>query len=247
MSKSPGFRDEVPPISPIRKLSLANAQLSRSTSRVGSMSSSIESAFENDYLESDYEQLQRSVSIIKQSFTPTIAILGSEDANELARDKAFGSLVEMLSPLGCPVQGSVSTRNSQSINVNLDDFVVRFTDFDNYCKPDIRTNGDLSAIEHALKSYLDNFQSSSEELETHSLWNGYFRHLISDLPIAPQETFSHPVACLIAISSRNTSPIETLSDLYNRGRDAQIPGYIDRDYLRYYVLLHDDDVDNIST
>jgi len=82
------------------------------------MSSSIESAFENDYLESDYEQLQKSVSIIKQSFTPTIAILGSEDANELARDKAFGSLVEMLSPLGCPVQGSVSTRNSQSINVN---------------------------------------------------------------------------------------------------------------------------------
>ncbi|KAH8150562.1 uncharacterized protein LAJ45_05258 [Morchella importuna] len=74
----------------------------------------------------------------------------------------------------------------------------------------------------------------------------YLRRLLSALPVAPHETFSHPVACVIAISSRNTTPIETLRNLYTSGSRVQLPAYVNTDYLRYYVLVHDEDRDDIK-
>ena len=70
--------------------------------------------------------------------------------------------------------------------------------------------------------------------------------MLSALPVAPHETFSHPVACVIAISSRNQSPIETLRNLYTEGTQVAVPAYVNGDYLRYYVLVHDEDRDDIT-
>lgn len=74
----------------------------------------------------------------------------------------------------------------------------------------------------------------------------YLRRLLSALPLSPHETFPHPVACVIAISSRNTSPIETLRNLYTSGSQISLPNYVNTDYLRYYVLVHDEDRDEIK-
>ena len=76
----------------------------------------------------------------------------------------------------------------------------------------------------------------------------YLRRLLSGIPIAPHETFGHPVACVIAISSRNTSPIEELRKLYTETRQgkSRLPDWVDGDYLRYYVLLHDEERDDIT-
>jgi len=43
----------------------------------------------------------------------------------------------------------------------------------------------------------------------------YLRRLLSGIPVSAHETFSHPVACVVAISSRSKSPIEELRQLYN--------------------------------
>lgn len=76
----------------------------------------------------------------------------------------------------------------------------------------------------------------------------YVRRLLSGLPIAPHETFAHPVACVIAISSRNPSPIETLRRLYNDSSagSKKLPSWVDSEYLRYYVLVHDEEKDDIT-
>jgi hypothetical protein len=76
----------------------------------------------------------------------------------------------------------------------------------------------------------------------------YLRRILSGLPLSPHETFSHPVACIIAISSRNPSPIEEFKRLYtstNTG-DNRFPSWVNNEYLRYYVLVHDEDKDDIS-
>ena len=76
----------------------------------------------------------------------------------------------------------------------------------------------------------------------------YFRRLLSALPQTPHETFSHPVACIIVISSRNPNPIGELKELYhstNTG-DDRLPVWINNEYLRYYVLVHDEDHDDIT-
>ncbi|OTB01102.1 hypothetical protein M426DRAFT_323752 [Hypoxylon sp. CI-4A] len=76
----------------------------------------------------------------------------------------------------------------------------------------------------------------------------YLRKLLSGLPLTPHETFGHPVACVIAISSRNQTPIETLRRLYTESStgDKRLPEWVDGQYLRYYVLVHEEERDDIT-
>ncbi|KAK3949969.1 ER-golgi trafficking TRAPP I complex 85 kDa subunit-domain-containing protein [Pseudoneurospora amorphoporcata] len=76
----------------------------------------------------------------------------------------------------------------------------------------------------------------------------YIRRLLSGIPMASHETFSHPVACVIAISSRHPAPIEALRQLYSETTPAEqrIPPWIDGDFLRYYVLIHDEERSDIT-
>lgn len=76
----------------------------------------------------------------------------------------------------------------------------------------------------------------------------YIRRLLSGLPVTAHETFAHPVACVTAISSRNENPIEELRRLYaetNQG-DKRLPPWVDGEYLRYYVLVHDEENGDIA-
>ncbi|KAI9893153.1 MAG: hypothetical protein M1814_000701 [Vezdaea aestivalis] len=76
----------------------------------------------------------------------------------------------------------------------------------------------------------------------------YMRRLVSRIRPSPHESFSHPVACIIAISSKTPHPIETLRQLYdelNRG-EHRLPPWISNDFLRYYVLVHDEERDEIA-
>ncbi|KAK9451212.1 ER-golgi trafficking TRAPP I complex 85 kDa subunit-domain-containing protein [Limtongia smithiae] len=73
------------------------------------------------------------------------------------------------------------------------------------------------------------------------LYYKFLQRLLATPPVSPHESFSHPVAAVIVISSRNPQPIETLAALYRAGIEAPVPQYMSKDYLRYYVLLHDED------
>lgn len=72
----------------------------------------------------------------------------------------------------------------------------------------------------------------------------YLRKLFSSMLMVPYETFCHPVSCIIAVSSRNPSSIDTLRQLYTQSA-RHIPAFVGADYLRYYVLIHDEDRDDI--
>ena len=73
----------------------------------------------------------------------------------------------------------------------------------------------------------------------------YLRALLSDLPLTPFESFAHPVACIIAVSSRNHDPTETLRNLYAQSSGG-IPRWVSVEYLRYYVVVHDEEQDDIT-
>ncbi|KAK5634077.1 hypothetical protein RRF57_009791 [Xylaria bambusicola] len=76
----------------------------------------------------------------------------------------------------------------------------------------------------------------------------YLRRLLSALRLTPHETFAHPVACVMAISSRNQDPISTLRRLYTESStgDKRLPNWVDGEFLRYYVLVHDEERDDIT-
>ncbi|RKF60390.1 Transport protein particle subunit trs85-2 [Erysiphe neolycopersici] len=102
--------------------------------------------------------------------------------------------------------------------------------------------------QNGMEDYLSQDDKSQSPDRLSPFYTLYLRRLISGVPIAPHETFSHPVACIIAISSRNSNPIETLRELYeesSRG-EKRLPIWVNNDYLRYYVLVHDEERNDIK-
>ncbi|KAL9104143.1 MAG: hypothetical protein Q9163_000890 [Psora crenata] len=106
-----------------------------------------------------------------------------------------------------------------------------------------------SPLADSAEGYFDteNHQPESRDLPS-TLFTGYLRRLLCRASVVPYETFSHPVACLIAVSSRNAAPIEALRQLYAQtGRaNYDIPPWVNVEYLRYYVLVHDEENDEIT-
>ena len=76
----------------------------------------------------------------------------------------------------------------------------------------------------------------------------FLRRLMSSRELSAHETFMHPTACVIAISSSLSSPIETLRQLYTQTAQGSkvLPPYVNAQYLRYYVLVHDEDDDDFA-
>lgn len=126
----------------------------------------------------------------------------------------------------------------------------------------LRVGGDVRSIEEVVDrhlayaeeqsgptDYLNHKQNTFETpIASSPFYALYLRRLLSGLPMAPHETFSHPVACVLAISSRSPSPIEELRRLYTATStgDQRLPHWVNNEFLRYYVLVHDEDHDDIS-
>jgi hypothetical protein len=165
--------------------------------------------------------------------------------------------------LGMPAMGRRSQESRASTNGRLSGSTAR-----SVVGP-ARIGGDVPVIEELVDKHLNwaelvgpaaamdylNYKEKDENATPKPVDNAvspfytlYFRRLLSALPMTPHETFAHPVACIIAISSRNPNPIAQLKELYhstNTG-DAKLPQWVNNEYLRYYVLVHDEDHDDIA-
>lgn len=127
----------------------------------------------------------------------------------------------------------------------------------------LRTGGDIALVEETLEKHfaysdphtdsiadvaIDGEQQQSPYTPSSSsaFHLLYLQRLLSGLPMTPHETFAHPVACVITTSSRNSDPIEELRQLYNATRtgDERLPPWVNHEYLRYYVLIHDEEHDD---
>ncbi|RPB29398.1 hypothetical protein L211DRAFT_775612 [Terfezia boudieri ATCC MYA-4762] len=217
--------------------------------------------------EDDFRQL------VTQAFVPHIGVHASEDTDALARDKGFGSFKEMIRPFGEKVQGRVSVRDSQGVSAVYKDFGIRIRGLSDLAAvaPEERkggaknningqtgfrwmVGGNIQHVEDLAHAYVDHAEelagaavAGDDDTPTtgRALYLLYLKRLLSGMPMSPHETFTHPTACVVAISSRNLAPIETLRRLYATGSEMVMPAYVDNDYLRYYVLVHDEDNDDI--
>lgn len=127
-----------------------------------------------------------------------------------------------------------------------------------------RTGGDIGQIESLVDRHLTHAEEypgmdgedflTCKDARTQNpdipspFYTLYLRRLLSGIPLAPHETFSHPVACIIAISSRSKNPIEALRKLYDESSNGEkrLPLWVSNEYLRYYVLVHDEEQDDIT-
>jgi len=80
-------------------------------------------------------------------------------------------------------------------------------------------------------------------------WYSRYRDLLLSVGGASDhETFDHPVASIIAISSLSPDPINEIHQLNNMSTPAVVfdKAYIDPTILKYYVLIHDNARGNID-
>lgn len=185
-------------------------------------------------------------------------------------------LWELIRPFGERIQGKVSIRDSNGVSKLAENFAVRFTQFGANVQPpdalqssqngaqgnlskDRKVMSDVEAVVDRHLSYAeDSFMNStihglptSHGLDvegTSPYYSLYLRRLLSGLPIVPHETFAHPVACIIAVSARSEDSVAELRQIYNETHQGpnRLPAWVDGEYLRYYVLVHDEENDDIS-
>jgi hypothetical protein len=166
-----------------------------------------------------------------------------------------------LRPFGDCVHGKVNIRDSQAMSIPVEDFSIKFVDFHHYAvglangrdagpyapkraAPTYIPGGDLVAIERLMEQHVEVNQNAKDPRG--SEYSFFLRRMVSAMPISAHETFSHPVACILAVSSHHPEPIDALLGLYNTTNNAPLPRFIDAGFLRYYVLIHDEDNDDIE-
>lgn len=211
-------------------------------------------------------------SLIIRAFSPTVGIYASPDTEELVRRKGFRSgFQQLIRPFGERVGGKIVIRDSVGAGRGWDDYGVKFVDLGskvvggrNLQAQDSKHATPFSQLEEVLEKHASSVDVSSERLTDNrpgagvpgvtnlppisSFYKLFLSRLLSASILTPHETFLHPVACVIAVSSRNSSPTETLRQLYahtNQG-DRRLPVWVNAEYLRYYVLVHDEDRDDIK-
>lgn len=163
---------------------------------------------------------------------------------------------ELIRPFGNKVSGKVVVRDSAGASRAWEDFGVHFADL-----ADLAGDGASSSaasvnpmenLEELMEYFIgegwDDTDGVPSRTEISPLYKLFLTRLLSSQDMSPHETFRHPVGAVIAISSSTQQPIETLRNLYQQTAQGSraLPLYANPEYLRYYVLVHDEDKDDFT-
>ncbi|KEF53556.1 uncharacterized protein A1O9_10531 [Exophiala aquamarina CBS 119918] len=227
-----------------------NGRLSVSVSRFGKSSLS-------SPLGSSPDGYDDSRSLIVRAFSPTIAICAAEEVDELAVRKGLKKgFTGLIRPFGNKVSGKVVVRDSTGASRAWEDFGVHFADLEDLAaardaspSPDANPLENLEELmEYFIGDGWDDTDGVPIRTEISPFYKLFLTRLLSSQAMSPHETFRHPVGAVIAISSSTQQPIETLRNLYQQTAQGSraLPLYANPEYLRYYVLVHDEDKDDFS-
>jgi len=194
--------------------------------------------------------------LIVRAFSPTIAICAAAEVDELAVRKGLRKgFAELIRPFGNKVSGKVVVRDSAGASRAWEDFGVHFADLGDLAAgvtsppPDSNPLENLEELmEYFIGDGWDDTDGVPGRAEISPLYKLFLTRLLSSQAISPHETFRHPVGAVIAISSSTEQPIETLRNLYQQTAQGSraLPLYANPEYLRYYVLVHDEDKDDFG-
>ncbi|KAI8641827.1 ER-golgi trafficking TRAPP I complex 85 kDa subunit-domain-containing protein [Parasitella parasitica] len=192
---------------------------------------------------------------IARTLGPLVAVAASEDAEELCRVNHIPSFADFIKPFGDMFEGRVTPRDWQGTPISIDNFNIRFRPIHKLEEPDHQAV--MNLVQDSVKEKGERYQGLLEEIRTRNdvtedylstplddltPWYADFKNAVLSLRgITEYETFDHPVATMIVISSSNPDPVSTIMQLYN----PNVPSftidkpYVDTNILRYYVVLHD--------
>ncbi|XP_062212632.1 uncharacterized protein LOC133913481 isoform X2 [Phragmites australis] len=190
--------------------------------------------------------------LLLEEITPVVMVLTTPLAEAACRKSGL-SFVDMLSPFSLFKKIDVPVRTASEVPYRLQMFKVRMVYASDVRKQDYEVADKRikpvvsEANEKALPDLLADPPQLEDvlgkpEAELCPLWiKNFNRELMRTLSFSEHETFDHPVACLLVVSSMDKEPISKLVDLFNTNQLPSLlnEGIMDPQILKHYLVLHD--------
>ncbi|KAF8977179.1 Trafficking protein particle complex 8 [Entomortierella lignicola] len=212
-----------------------------------------------------FQQRTKDISareLVLKVMSPRIAVIASQGATELCQANYLSSVVDLLKPFGEQIEGRVMVHGSMGLPSAIDNFTLRFTDIDQLEEPDSKTTQKwlAEAVRATTIGHDQPFKIQSKEHVTLDYLNASMERVFPwyckyrDLffwtgGVSDHETFDHPIACVIAISSLSPDPINEIHQLNNMSTPTIVfeKAYMDPTLLKYYILIHDCSKGNLES
>lgn len=160
---------------------------------------------------------------ISRAYHPRVWVSCTPDVDNFVKSLDSNSFLDLLQSLG-PQLDQITVRNTRAMSAKFNDFKVHF-------------------IDTPILAPLPTISESEEVLKEGKSYEEWFETILSETAsaLAPFETWSHPVAGVLAISSKTADPLDRLQELYDSSFEqfASLP-FVNADFLRIFVVIHDE-------
>ncbi|KAF9475629.1 hypothetical protein BDN70DRAFT_883515 [Pholiota conissans] len=178
------------------------------------------------------------------SLSPHVCILSTPDLNEVLEKSSLPPLQNILqsfSPLP-----KVTTRTSSLMSIPHDSFALRFSDLidvEEACLEDEeqRTSRTIDWMTARIgkrcgKWVQDTELMGDKETTRTPWWDELRRCAEGDFVPSKAESWNHPVALILAVSTTSPNPLQAITALH--ARNVQFPAWVDTNFLRYTLIIH---------
>ncbi|KAL2464074.1 Tetratricopeptide repeat (TPR)-like superfamily protein [Forsythia ovata] len=190
--------------------------------------------------------------MLLDEISPVVMVLRTPLVEESCRKNGL-SFIEMLSPFCNFNNIDVPVRTASDQPYRLRKFRLRLFYASEIRQPNIEVAKERlkQVITHAGEKDLLELSSdppqietvlATSELEFLPSWFQYFnKELVGAASFAEHEAFDHPVACLLAVSSKDEDPVNKFVDLFNMNQLPSLlnDGAMDSKIPKHFLLVHD--------
>ncbi|KAK0464963.1 ER-golgi trafficking TRAPP I complex 85 kDa subunit-domain-containing protein [Desarmillaria tabescens] len=182
--------------------------------------------------------------VLPSSLSPHICIIPSDDLTQLLQSSSLPPLPAILQSFSPLPQ--VTTRTTSLTSVPHSSFALRFSDLseiETACREDeeqraVRTLDWIGErIGRRCAKWVEDIQKLGEKDASRTPWWDEVRRCVegSHVPLRT-ETWNHPVAVIMGVSTNAPNPLQAITALH--ARPLEFPSWVDPNILRCTLIIH---------
>ncbi|CAN6466715.1 unnamed protein product [Victoria cruziana] len=191
-------------------------------------------------------------TMLLEEITPVIMVIGTPLVEEACQKNKL-SLVEILQPYCSFDNIDVPVRTASDQPYRLQRFKLRLVYASHVCQPNPETAAERvkEVVRNASDKGLPGFQGEVQHYDSDpivdscesrlSWFQDFNKEIIRTLSFSDHEAFDNPVACLLAVSSKDEQPVNKFVDIFDKNQLPSLlkEGAMDPKLLKHYLLVHD--------
>ncbi|KAK7059092.1 hypothetical protein VNI00_001716 [Paramarasmius palmivorus] len=181
--------------------------------------------------------------MVSTSLAPHICIASSPDLSDLLAASSLPPLPDILQSFSPFPQ--VTTRTTSLTSVSHKSFALRFSDLkqiEDACKEDeerraARTLDWIgSRISQRCVRWVEDMEKLGDKAARIPWWEEVKRCAEGDHVPSRNETWNHPSAVILAVSTNSSNPLQAITALHSRPID--LPSWVDPLHLKFTLIIH---------